>query len=164
MAFSTKIQGNHHVQGNVQVYNVRNAVLRSPTLFCGRRFVPFGFQLLAAGPGFRPSTSTFFPVGFPRFGAVQQQKRGQNDFGFGAAVGVLYRLVCLKIDVFHWFRCRFINHLPGKPHLFGVLDWWFGFGFEPLVLVALQPPYLRLVKYILKSLRDPSTPVWCNQC
>ena len=23
MAFSTKIQGNHHLQGNVQVYNVR---------------------------------------------------------------------------------------------------------------------------------------------
>ena len=28
MAFSTKIKGNHHLQGNVQVYNVRIPVLQ----------------------------------------------------------------------------------------------------------------------------------------
>ena len=51
MAFSTKIKGNHHLQGNVQVYNVRIPV----------QSVSSQFQ--ATVPVSRVLSAFYFPIG-----------------------------------------------------------------------------------------------------
>ena len=94
MAFSTKIKGNHHLQGNVQVYNVR---IPDPSIPQNKgpngcpRVLPFVEQVLAhfqhaaeayGAPSLRLGRNPFGPSSlcirflFERF---------SQDFGAGAA-------------------------------------------------------------------------------
>ena len=56
--FSTKIKGNHHLQGNVQVYDVR-----IPALAGGSRGLHFGFPKCVPFGGNQPVLGLSLPSG-----------------------------------------------------------------------------------------------------